>query len=328
MLLSKAVQTRASRSAPQTAAYNVRVHAFESAPQQTLQGLCDTFGLDAAQARRLMASVPAVLRHRVSAADAERCAQALRRLGARVSVENAAAPAPPKLPAQPARHIQPPTTTAGGIGQRSPAKDASRAAQALEYDVLSALDAVLEVPETGLVSAPLHDLGREIELEEARAAHAPEATHQAAELALGQHRPTHTARQTPQETELELAADAASGKRAPALQLDSPAAKPDHGAMPGHLAAHGEQQANHPAHPVQPAPRPHSPVALRVQAKAGDGTPTRALPLLQLLTPVAVVALGLWLDSSVVYGNAGSMSVIVHGLALHQGLLGLRGMFR
>jgi ribosomal protein L7/L12 len=346
VLLSKAVQTRASRSAPETAAYNVRVHAFEGTPQQTLRGLRDLFGLDVARAQRLMASVPAVLRHRISAAEAEHWAQALRSIGARVVLEDAAAPSPPAPPMPPRPPTPPWQTTQAGARLRQPATGAasvgqpiahqsSAVAQDLEYDVLSALDAVLDQPERDAASDPLRDLGRELELEAPRM-HAPQPTTEAAEFALEEHRPAQPSRQAAKKAQRELSEDTLSIHRAPALELDAAAVRrpldPGHSRAP--QPALGEPHGQLPAQTdpfangrTQPGPRPHSPVALRVQPQAVEDS-SRAVPLLQLGGLVAVVALGLWLDSSVIYGNAGTVSVILHGLALQQGLLGLRGMFR
>jgi hypothetical protein len=47
---------------------------------------------------------------------------------------------------------------------------------------------------------------------------------------------------------------------------------------------------------------------------------------LRMLGAVSVAAAGIWLDSSIVYGNANLLSVIMHGLAIYQFGVGARGM--
>jgi hypothetical protein len=52
------------------------------------------------------------------------------------------------------------------------------------------------------------------------------------------------------------------------------------------------------------------------------------LPLLQLLGACGVFAAGYWTDHSVIYGSASLPFVLLHGLALQQLWLGLRGVLR
>jgi hypothetical protein len=57
-------------------------------------------------------------------------------------------------------------------------------------------------------------------------------------------------------------------------------------------------------------------------------TGRRSLALLQLLAAVVIVVLGVWLDNTIIYGNATPFSVVVHGLALQQLGLGLWKLLR
>lgn len=70
------------------------------------------------------------------------------------------------------------------------------------------------------------------------------------------------------------------------------------------------------------------PAPLSAAAVVSRPVPTkdkaRSIALLQLLIALAVVSIGHWSNSSPVYGNAGLLSVIAHGLALQQLLLGAR----
>jgi hypothetical protein len=52
----------------------------------------------------------------------------------------------------------------------------------------------------------------------------------------------------------------------------------------------------------------------------------RQIALLRLLSAVAIGALGVMFDSSIVYGNANLLSVLAHALAIYQFGVGIRGM--
>jgi len=52
----------------------------------------------------------------------------------------------------------------------------------------------------------------------------------------------------------------------------------------------------------------------------------RQLGLLRMLGAVSVAAAGVWIDSSIIYGNANPLSVILHGVAIYQFGVGMRGM--
>ncbi|HTU56826.1 MAG TPA: hypothetical protein VMF89_00305, partial [Polyangiales bacterium] len=127
----------ANASGPRTHAhaqvFDVKVLAFPAATPHTVQGLMQLFNIDQASAERLIADVPLLLNQQVSGAEAEACAQSLRKLGARVVVEPAALPT-----AHRARWSQPSELEEDLLPQ--PRAMAVANDTELEYDMLSEQD--------------------------------------------------------------------------------------------------------------------------------------------------------------------------------------------
>jgi uncharacterized protein (DUF2267 family) len=318
-------------------AFDVRVLEFVGASMQTVQGLQQLFGIDAATAQRVIASVPGVLRRRVPAVEAERVAAALTRLGARVMLEPQAGPSPeaPGLPLPAPKHVQPqppPPPTAAYLHR--PDKDVPRPklrvdAADLEFDVLSALEAAFDtgdppppgpaLPLPVPVPVPIPSAERP---GLSPAPHAQVATSRrmgTPELDLSEgrhdakldidldHGRTHTmTAQTAQSLPDQLRKRPRSGDTLQAVSV------------PGKVS--GE--------PLKPkgAEAPMSRAAV-VERPAPKAARSRTVPLLQLLAALCVGVMGYWFDSSIAFGNASPLSVIAHGLALQQLLLGIRGLF-
>ncbi|MEY4583249.1 MAG: hypothetical protein RL701_7952 [Pseudomonadota bacterium] len=364
--MSVAVATRSgSRKQTEASEYDIRVLAFSGARQQTVQGLRDLFGIDVASAQRLIASAPCVIRHKVPAAEAEYCAQVLRSFDARVLLEPLAEPPPTRSPADLARSYggislppAPPTPSdrqrhdqghelelgasrTTGQGNRD-ARTNTRAAPAgrarvddsaeadLEYDMLDALEAKLDEPEG---SDELRDLGRELGL--TGDSYTPEAE-----------REPHSTSLRTQQGEFDLAA---AEPEPQGLELDRAAMKRTtlHGQSTGPRVSLSAKRgmAEPPGAPQTPARSPvtsmrelpgmreptgahkASAAALR-EAPKTEKSRARDVPLLQVFGALVVAAIGHWLDSSVIYGNASTISVIAHGLALQQLILGVRGLLQ
>lgn len=182
----------------------------------------------------------------------------------------------------------------------------------MEFDVLSALEEV-EGPEPD-ERDELRDLGRELGLD-APASAAP--------------KPTHAARG--QRSHQEFVLPGADAPASLALELDRAAAPGPKGALatsrpnPAGKTAYPSKQTPTTRSLPLPTQPPLSAAALRTQVVARP-EPTRNIPLSQVLCGVSVFALAYWLDRSVLYGNAGTFSIVAHGLALQQIWLGVRGL--
>jgi len=316
----EAVATRSgSQLQPGVGEYDIHVLAFPAATPRTVQGLCELFGLDANGAQRIIRSAPSVLRQRVPVAEAEACAQALRKLGARVVLEPAQPRDPPPPPAaaflQHTAHWGP---GARGANDDLPLPAPRTAAPDLEYDVLSALDAALDGSEVQPAARhnPAHDALEESSLEE------PLLSDDASSLAV-----------KGRQDELDLGGGASRASME--LELDAPPAQAKHKAADSAprkalpLQQNERQAPPGATQPRQPvAPVGASRAALIEHRRAAEAPRSRSVPLLQLLAACGVFAAGYWVDSSILYGNASPVSVVAHGLALQQLLLGLRGLFQ
>ena len=314
-----------SQTQPGAAEYDIHVLAFPAASPRTVQGLRELFGLDAQSAQRIVASVPTVLRQRVPAAEAEACAAALRKLGARVVLEPPQVREPPPPPA--AAYLQhtanwpgPSRTAASAANDGLPRPAARIPAADLEYDVLNALEAALDGGQAVADVPALRKLTPRLsidQLEEPMPSLDSELT-----SSLGKGR----------QEELDLSGGGAR-EQAP-LELDGA-----HSPQKRRPAAMAQRRPAEPHPAEREAPtgttQPRQPLAQTgthtraalVERRAPEEPRSRNLPLLQLLAACGVFALGYWLDSSVLYGSAGWVSVVLHGLGLQQLLLGLRGLF-
>lgn len=343
VIISKVVQPK-TRNAE---AFDVRVLEFVGASLQTVHGLQQIFGIDAATAQRVIAGVPGVIRKRVPAAEAERVAQALARLGARVMLEAAAplAPEGPGLPLPVPR--QPPPPPAAAILHR-PEADLPQPkmrvdAADLEYDVLSALEAAfdtaappppsaamplpaprpLPVPMPVPVANPDRQLASPVPAQtQRRLGHAEldlsEGRHDAKlDIDLEHGRTGHATTAT-------LAAHPALTASMPDQLRKRTRSADTHMAVNPGARTNADAPGKHKLGAEQP---PMSRAAV-VERPVVEAPRSRTVPLLQLLAAMCVAVCGYWFDSSIAFGNASPISVIAHGLALQQLCLGVRGMFK
>jgi hypothetical protein len=274
--------------------YDVKVLAFPAASARTVQGLMQLFSLDQAAAERLIAAAPLLLTQQVSGQDAEVCAAELRKLGARAVVEPSAA-------------------HGGGLEEDLlPQPRAVPVANdtELEYDVLSSQEPgyVAHQSISTSLRAPM-DL----------------------ELGTGETDrmfEDKSSRRMQRQDELDLQTDD-YGPGGPSLELA--AALPSRQASPKAPAERTRPEPREPAKQETAArarvtaegPSPHARAAV-VARPATEESSTRTLALFQVCFALAVGAVGYWTDSSVIYGNAGMWSVLAHGVALYQLVLGLR----
>ncbi|HET8936451.1 MAG TPA: hypothetical protein VFN67_23565 [Polyangiales bacterium] len=294
-----------SRTHASSQAYDVQVLAFPAASARTVQGLMQLFKIDQRAAERLIASVPLLLTQRVSGQEAEACAQALRKLGARVVIELSAGAS-----TQQADWAQPSELEEDLLPQPraafTPANDSE-----LEYDVLSAQEP--GYTEHASISTSLRD-GLDMELG------TTEPDQMVDDVAL----------RRPRQDAIELQA---GRSQAPGLELDEPAPARQPKPKPEPERPRQKEATREPA-AQQTVARPRAAEGGPVQharaavidrtGRAADAT--RTIPLLQVCFALGVVAVGYWVDSSVIFGSASLSSVIVHGVALYQLILGVRGL--
>lgn len=285
-----------SRTHANTQVFDVKVLAFPAASPRTVQGLMQLFNIDQASAERMIADVPLLLSQQISGAEAEACAQSLRVLGARVVVEPAALPT-----AHQARWSQPGSFEEDLLPQ--PRALAVANDSELEYDVLSAQEPGYAAHAS--ISTDLRD-GVDMDL----------GTTEADLMA------TDSALRRPRQDSIDLQPESMR----PALELAATARKV---AQPAERPRPGKPEAPAPAPAARPraaeGPVSHGRAAV-LQRPVQVETPTRAVPLLQVCFALAVAAIGYWADSSVIFGSAGLWSVIAHGVALYQLILGVRGL--
>jgi hypothetical protein len=279
----------------------VKVLAFPAASARTVQGLMQLFNIDQGAAERLIASGPLLLAQQVSGQEAEACAQALRKLGARAVVEPSALPS-----AAQSGWSQPSDFEEDLLPQPRAVPVANDTA--LEYDVLSAQEPGYSEHES--ISTSLRD-GVDMELGTS------EPDRMAGDGARRRHRQESIDLQD-------------GGAQAPGLELDAPAAARQAKPNPQQERARPQPREATAAAPVarpRPAdgPAPHARAAV-VQRSNTVEERSRSIPLLQLCFALGVVAVGYWADSSVIFGSASLWSVIAHGVALYQLILGVRGL--
>jgi hypothetical protein len=303
------VQARPGTRTQPTAshAFDVRIVAFATSPR-AVRGLCELFGVDPATAQRVLAHVPAVVRRGVPAAEAQRLAAALSELGAQVALDprpGADAPRPPPPPP-------------AAVPRRAPANDGGRHglhvdSAELEFDMMSAFDAAMD---TGAASPEELPLPAPV----AQAEPEPFAANPLGDAAALRHG---------RRDDLELGEGAGAG----ALDIDTVHAAPAYARLEEPAAAPRERRA----HPQRPAmkgadatarSRPPPLTRAAVVQRAAPVERSRAVPLLRLLGAIGVCVMCYWLDSSILFGDAGTLSVIAQGLALQQLVLGVRGLMR
>jgi hypothetical protein len=326
-------------------AFDIRVVAFADTQARSIQGLQRIFGMDAATAQRVVDGVPGVLRRAAPADEAYSYRDALESIGATVVLEPAQGAAPIPQPAR--RPGPPPPPPAASLGRFEPepavrnlmelsepplpvARPVKRAPSAdLEYDVLAGDEPEEEIaaalrslgePEPSANDVDLLESGEasrkalravrreEIELDGGGAG-------DALDLAL----PTAGQRREPTGSQMR---EPAAPEKTPTLQTEPVRTPAEAHTVRTQRVTNPKTEASGPQRgpvmsraavleqPFQPAP------------------PTKSLALAQLLAALLVVGLGVWLDNSVLYGNASLFSVIVHGLAIQQFGLGVRGLFR
>jgi hypothetical protein len=342
-------------------AFDIHVVAFVGAPARSLQGLQRIFGMDATAAQRILDAVPSVLRRAAPADEAQGYREALESIGAQVVLQRVAreetAPAPGRRPAPPPtppaalRAGGPPPPPAASMGRAEPLpaprnlmdlsepplpRPVLRArppSEDLEYDMLAGADAAQS-------SDPLMGFG---EAQSALDAAQPDEPHAAGDA-------TRAGLRTVRREELDLD----SGDSGGALDLALPSPAPRRAAPAAQRPEPLSHDADTAALESEAARAPTETQAARTQRTANSkpeagaaqrgplmsraalvekpavtqSQSPKSLPLLQLLAAVLVVSLGLWFDSSILYGNASTFSVVVHGLAIQQFALGVWGLFR
>jgi hypothetical protein len=77
--------------------------------------------------------------------------------------------------------------------------------------------------------------------------------------------------------------------------------------------------------PSSTMPAPHGRASVVEHSAYVEGK-SNTPHLLQLLCAIAIIAIGYWADSSVIFGSAGLWSIAAHGVALYLLFLGVRGL--
>jgi hypothetical protein len=326
-------------------AFDIRVVAFADTQARSIQGLQRIFGMDAATAQRVVDGVPGVLRRSAPADEAFSYRDALQSIGATVVLEPAQGADPVPQPARRPGPPPPPPAASLGRSEREPAvrnlmdlsepplpvpRPVKRAPSAdLEYDVLARDEPEEEIaaalrslgePEPSANDVDLLESGdanrkalramrrEEIELDGGSAG-------DALDLAL----PSAGQRREPTGSHMR---EPAAREKTPTLQTEPVRAPAEAHTVRTQRVTNPKTEASGPQ---------RGPVMSRaavVEQPIQPPAATKSLALAQLLAALLVVGLGVWLDNSVLYGNASLFSVIAHGLAIQQFGLGVRGLFR
>jgi len=316
-------------------AFDIRVVAFAAAQAATLRGLQELFGVDAATALHIFESVPTIVRRGVAAHDAQAYVSALQSLGARVTLERPAAhPNPPAVgdvaAAGVARRPPPPPPAPARARPAPPPVPRAAAARDERVEPSPHVESELPLPRP-IMRALTADLEFDIFGGQGTDGSLPPAL--GASVLDTEDTDTHERTQgqrNPRRQEIELDASGSSN----ALDLDPTATAPRLEPSPRDQAAHGTLPAPNPPRSApgaraarstdaQPAPDPQRGAAMSRAAvvqrpAASNSTASRQLALLQILCATAVIVAGVWLDNTIIYGNASHFSVVVHGLALQQ----------
>jgi hypothetical protein len=300
----------------------VRVVAFRGDHAQTLAALQKAFALNSRAAQQVIDTIPAVVKHGVPAAQARTYQQALQKVGAEVfldRVQSQAAPQPPapKRPPEPGGAPRPPPRVAPPSAARPkeivppPSAAGPRAGRAVP------------APARHRHRPPSSDL--ELDLQ--------------ADSSAGQVTPAGSARRVAPRAgdfrEADLGAEAASGSVGPGESGDHDDLRDKvvfgadvlglpTGAAVGqatYAAGAGPAPASAPASASTRA-------EVRAKLKAQNvALPSLRIPLLRVLSAVAIVALGVWVDNSILYGSANWLGVGAHAVAIYLLGLGLKGIF-
>jgi hypothetical protein len=341
-------------------AYDVRVLAFAGSAPRTLRGLRELFGIDDDTASRLLTSVPAVVRRAAPANEAQRYAQALESIGAQVVVERhspptqAARPALPPVPPLAARRTGatpslpvkvrefslPPTADEFSLPPTAAEIDLALASAGSQLPPLAADTNDLPQPVMPLMAADLEfdALARPL-ADDSIAMPLPAGSLAAPAADAAQPQPSDR-RNLRRHQELDLAARFSGGVD---LELGASASwqatvrpggqeRTERTRPASNTGAHkttGEAGVNSadsaPTNVQRIAPMSRAEVVPRVAPVA---RPSKALPLARVLGAVVIAVVGLHFDNTIVFGNANWFSVVLHGLALHQLLLGVWGLTR
>lgn len=342
--------------------YDVRVVAFAGGSAATLQALQDLFGLDREGAQRLVDSVPIVVRRGAPANEAQTFVDALRGIGAQVALERPSnsnalerprpaaprgaepvampRPAPPgarPAPPVPVRVAPPPPPKAA---PRKAPPPPPRDAEPLPRPIMRTPSADLEFDLAspsggdGLGSEP-RSSNQSIGSKQggSRGRNEIEFSHESdagrLELDIGAGRPASSDRNAavrgaPSDRSASDRGTAAERSAAKSTQqllvLDQAAADSRADQLAGRMS--NPDVARGGAGPMSRAAVVHKP---GIDPKAGRAR-RRQIALVRLLGAVAIGALGVVFDSSILYGNANVMSVLAHALAIYQFGVGVRGM--
>jgi ribosomal protein L7/L12 len=337
-VLGSIVQVRVGQHPKPTSgdSVDIRVVAFAAAQAPTLRGLQEIFGVDADTARRIFDSVPTIVRRGIAANEAEAYVSALQSLGAHVVLEKPAANAQGQRPEEPAAPVArrpppppvqarprpaPPPSPRSAVADRPAAPVvAARAGDSdlpLPRPVARALTADLEFDVLGELGSPNESLPPALSLDESGSESG----------GADERRAVRNARR--EEIELDASGSSKSLDIDPAAAAQRPeptgreqsAQQTDHletaDAAPRTAATRGARRADS-TQQTTDAQRGMSRAAVVQRPVTNTAATPRSLALLQILLAVVVVVLGVWVDNTIIYGNATLFSVIVHGLAIQQ----------
>jgi hypothetical protein len=302
--------------------FDVRVVAFAGGSARTLQALQVLFGLDRDAAQRLVDNVPLVVRRAAPANEARNYVEVLRGIGAEVALERPDASPPTAAAPQAQKPLPPPP------GQRKPppppqAKVPPPAPKAAPVQIKVAAPAPRDAEAAPKPALRQHTADLEFDLATpgARDAEPQSAVKPIKGTAKRRNEIEFAGGDT---GTLELDVDPV---RAPQKRAEDKSETPTGKEHARPLAAgSGEAPV---AAPLSDAGRPMSRAAVVHKPGIVDKEPysrQRQLALLRMLGAVSLGAAGIWLDSSIIYGNASLLSVILHGLAIYQFGVGLRGI--
>lgn len=337
--------------------FDVRVVAFAGGSAATLQALQELFGLDRDGAQRLLDNVPLVVRRAAPANEAQNFVDALRGIGAQVALERPGSGGPDRLPiprppppgapppppgarppppgARPAPpapvRLAPPPPPKAAPGKPPP--PAPREADPLPRPIMRAPTADLEfdlmssdgLDEPKSSMQPIGKKGggtRRNEIDFGGA-----STTGSLELDLGGERsnPADRAAAPAATSERSAAAvttfERSAGKTTQRIPVVDPSVA-DRRSEPYVARTASPEVSRGLAGPMSRAEVVHKPGV----DNTTERTRRRQLSLLRVLAAIAIGALGVVFDSSIVYGNASVLSVLVHALAIYQMGVGLRGL--
>jgi ribosomal protein L7/L12 len=322
--------------------FDVRVVAFAGGSAATLQALQDLFGLDREGAQRLVDNVPLIVRRAAPANEAQSFVTALRGIGAQVALErpsnengfptSAGQPVPlPKPAARPGKAAPPPPKAA----VQKPPRPAPREGSPLPRPIIRQATADLEFDMGGLDSPA----GGEEPNSSMQPLGAPNLGTRRNEIDFGG---------APESSMLELdvasvrgaGSDGANATRAAVSQPSAvgrttltgrvasmPAAAASvQSAKPHEEPASGRMSRTDVSAVAGPGPMSRAAVVHQTgnESAAKSAARVRQVALLRILAGVGIAALGISFDSSIIWGNANSISLLAHAIAIYQLGVGLR----